>query len=100
VCSELGDEAVLFENGRIGPSRRAVELDDDRRRIFDADLIDAVLVAAECLQPPVARDAHALERVEHAVGRELRVRMLCRVHQYSTGIGSSERHRYHVATLR
>ena len=46
-----------------------------------------------------------VERIEDAVGREGGVRrrgcVFCRhAPQYSTGNGSSERHRYHVATVR
>ena len=99
---ELGDESVLLGDGLVGPAPGPVELRDDGSRVLDADLVNAILVAAKGLQPAVAAQAHRVERVEHVVRCELRVRMRrgSHRHQYSTGTGSSVRHRYQVATLR
>lgn len=44
---EFGDERMLFENRVVRPARRAIELRDDRRAVFDTDLVDAVFVAVE-----------------------------------------------------
>lgn len=71
---ELGDERMLFEDRFVRPAGRTVELRDDRRAVFDAHLIYAVFVAVEREQAPVGAQAgrhqHAVERVEHALGRE------------------------------
>jgi hypothetical protein len=40
-------ELVFFEDGFVGPALRTVELGDQRLGVFDADLIDAVLIAVE-----------------------------------------------------
>ena len=80
---ELGGKCMLLEDRGLAPARGPVELGDDRCRILDADLVDAVLVARECQHPAVAQKPHGLEGIEHAVGREARVRM--------GGIGHGER---------
>ncbi len=72
---ELGDERVLLADRVVRPARGPVELRDNRSGILDADQVDAILVAPERLQPAVAHDADAVQGVEDAVGRELRVGM-------------------------
>ena len=47
VVDQFLGEGMLFQNLRPGPAVRAIELDDDRVCLFDAHLIDAVLVAVE-----------------------------------------------------
>ena len=72
-------EGVLFEDLRVAPACRAVELrrppTAPQRRaagaaVLQPDLIDAVLVAVQAEQAPVAAQAYAVERIEHAIGRE------------------------------
>jgi len=76
---ELERERVLLENLCVGPARGAIELRDDRGRrarrlfAFEPNLVDAVLVAVQREQPPVAGEAHARKRVEHGIGGEPRV---------------------------
>ena len=64
--SQLGGEPVLFEDLRIAPSARPIELRDDDPAVFQKDLEDAVLVRVELDQPAVTAQADAVERVEHA----------------------------------
>src|SRR5690348_4025802 len=47
LLREVGRERVLFEDLRIGPTVRPVELRDARASIGQRHLIDAILVAAE-----------------------------------------------------
>ena len=78
ALGQLGDERVFFEDRRVAPARGPVELGDDRRPVFDADLVDAVFVAVERQQAAVAahadRDEDAVERIEHAIRRESRAK--------------------------
>ena len=84
ALGELERERVLLENLRVGPACGAIELCDHRRRRvrrpfrFEPDLVDAVLVAVQREQPPVAREARARKRVEHGVRGEPRVGRHCR----------------------
>jgi len=64
---EFRDERMLFVDLRVAPAPGPVEFDDDGRRIVAPDLVDAVLVAAERLQTPVAAITDAVERVEDDV---------------------------------
>ncbi len=75
VAVELRGEGVLLEDLRVGPARRTVELGHDLRAVLHAHLIDAVLVAVQRIEPAVAAQAQALERVQHHVGRKARVRV-------------------------
>jgi len=83
ALGELERECVLLENLRISPACGAIELCDYRRRRvrrplrFEPDLVDAVLVAVQREQPPVAREARACKRVEHGVRGEPRVGRFC-----------------------
>ena len=77
---ELVDERVLLEDLRVAPARGPIELRDDGRRVVAPHLVDAILVAVEREQAPVAAHAHAVERVEHAIGRQPGVGRWRRVH--------------------
>jgi len=70
ALSELECERVLFGELRVAPALRAIELGDDARPVFQARLVDAVFVAVEREQPPVAAQADRFERVEHGVRRQ------------------------------
>ena len=65
---------VLLANGILVPTPRTIELGDEWRVVFDADLVHAVLVAVEREQSPVAVKACAFQRSEEKVGRERSVR--------------------------
>src|SRR5690606_39849578 len=67
------DEGVLLGDLRVGPAPGAVELDDDGAAVLEAYLVDAVLVAVQREKAPVAAQPDRLERIEHAVGGEVRV---------------------------
>jgi len=61
---------MLFQNRRISPARGAVELGDQRRAVFHARLIDAVLITVEGQQAAVAAQTDAVQRIEHGIGGE------------------------------
>lgn len=67
---ELGAKPVLLEDGRIAPAPRPVEFCDDRRRVLETDAVDAVLVAREREQPPVAARPERLDGGEDVVRPE------------------------------
>src|SRR5690606_12252250 len=52
ALGEFLRESMLFQNLRIAPTRRPVELCDHRRFVFEPHLIDAVLVTVERELPP------------------------------------------------
>jgi hypothetical protein len=66
---------VFFEDGGVAPAARPVELGDQRRVVFDADLVDAVFIAVQRQQAAVAAQADAVEGVEHAVGAQRGIRV-------------------------
>ena len=70
---KLDYECVLFEDLGVAPAARPVELGDQRLVILDAELVDAVLVAVQRLQPAVGAQARALQRIEHRVGSQPRI---------------------------
>ena len=67
---QLQREVVLLENRLVAPASRPVELRDDRLAALDADLVDAVLVAAERKDPPIAQQAGGIDRIEDHVRRQ------------------------------
>ncbi|MNG09174.1 hypothetical protein D3C84_925800 [compost metagenome] len=70
ALGEFGGELVFFQNGFVGPALRPVKLGDQRFGVFDADLIDAVLVAVERQNARVAEKADAFDGIEHEVWGE------------------------------
>ena len=72
---QFGGKGVLFQDGRVGPAIRAIELGDQRGLAFDADLIDAVLVAVEGQHPGIAEIAQAFDGVDDEVGTQIFERM-------------------------
>ncbi|MDB5794380.1 MAG: hypothetical protein JWR25_759 [Noviherbaspirillum sp.] len=60
-------ERMFFENGRIAPAPRPIELCNHRRSLFHADLVHAIFVAVERDQSPVAMEAYAVEPVEDRI---------------------------------
>ena len=111
ALGKLANETVLFENLRIGPALRTVELGDVKRTVFHRHLVDAVFVTVEREHPSITGEPDAVQRVEHDVRRQAGERRGNIAHakyqarrqrsdQYSTGIGSRLRHKYHVATER
>ena len=73
--TQFSKKGVFFQNGRIAPARRPVELGDQRRTFFHAHLIDAVFVAIERQQAAVGAKTDRLDCIEHVIGRERRVGM-------------------------
>ncbi|MNH08055.1 hypothetical protein D3C79_674600 [compost metagenome] len=67
---QLGGEGMLFEDRCIGPAVWAIELGNQRFSVFDAHLIDAVLVAVECQNAGIAEKADTFHSVEDQVGSE------------------------------
>ncbi len=69
---------MLLENGVVGPAQRPVELRDHRRPVLHANLITTVFIAVEREHAAVGafakRHEHAVERIEHTLGREIRER--------------------------
>ncbi len=70
---QFGREGVLFEDLRVAPAPRPVELGDDDAAVFQKDLEDAVLVRVELDQAAVAAQADAVEGVEHHAGGQVRI---------------------------
>jgi hypothetical protein len=58
---------MFFLDRRIAPAASAVELRDQRRCVFDSDLIDAILEAVQREQAAVGVHASRLDRAEHGV---------------------------------
>src|SRR5262245_40159512 len=73
ALGELERERVLLVDLSVGPARRAVELGDHDGPVFEIDLVHAVFVAVQREEAPVAAHAGRLERVEHGIGREVRI---------------------------
>ena len=65
---QLCRESMLLADGRIAPATRPVELGDHRLAVFDADLVDPILVAVEREDPAIAAKSPRLERIEHGFG--------------------------------
>ncbi len=70
ALSQFEGEAVLFEDGLVGPALGAIELGDQRLAVFDADLIHAVFVAVERQHTGVAEETDAFDCVEDQVRGE------------------------------
>ena len=66
-------EAVFFQNRRVRPSIRSVELRDDGIGIFQADLIDPVFVAIQRHQSPIWLETQTLNTSEYLFGLQLLV---------------------------
>ncbi len=71
---KLDAETVLLEDCLVAPARRPIEFRDHRLPIFDANLIDAILIAIQCQESTIALKAEFLHRRENVVGLELGVR--------------------------
>ena len=63
-------KAVFFEDGFVGPAVWSIELGDQRLAVFDADLIDAVLITVQRQNAGVAEKTNAFDSVEYQIGRE------------------------------
>lgn len=68
---QLGRVGVLFEDRLVAPAAGAIELGDQRLAVFDAYLVDPVLVAIERQHAGVAEEADAFHGVEDQIGREV-----------------------------
>jgi hypothetical protein len=71
----LARELVLLVDLRVGPAPRTIELRHHHLPVVQPHLVDAVLVAVEAEEAPVGRHAGGVDGVEHAVRRELAIRM-------------------------
>src|SRR6185295_5546348 len=72
---ELERKRVLFEQCLRAPALGPVELRDARRVGFDTHLVDAVLITVEREHTTVALKPDRLDRRDHEVRREVRIRM-------------------------
>ncbi len=61
---------MLFQNRRIRPALRPVELGNQRRAVVHANLINAILVAVQGEQTTVAAQADCIKRIENQVRRQ------------------------------
>jgi hypothetical protein len=68
---ELEREGVFFEDLRVAPAPRPIELGHHRAAVFEKELEDAVLVGVELQDAAVAAKAHRIERLQHLLGREV-----------------------------
>ncbi len=68
---------MLLQNGLVGPSLRPVEFHHDGLASFDADLVDAVLIAVQWEQPAIPAQAGGFHSVQDVVRPQIAVR--CKV---------------------
>ena len=68
---QFGCEAVLFEYRCVAPALGTIKLGDDGFVVFDAYLVDAILVAVQCQEAAVAIKANMLKLFENIVGLQL-----------------------------
>ncbi len=66
-------ETVFLEDCLVAPAPRSIKLRDYRLLVFDANLIDAILIAIQCQKSPIAVIAEFLHRCENVVGLKLGV---------------------------
>ena len=71
LFQQFSTEGMLFEDLRVAPATRAIELGDQRVAVFDADLINAVLVGVEGQDAAIAAMAQGLDRVHDEVRRQV-----------------------------
>ena len=65
---------MLFEDRGVAEALRSIELRDDLGAVFETDLINAVFVAVECEQMPVAAVPGRFDRGQDLIRPELGVR--------------------------
>jgi len=70
---KFGTETVFLEYCLVAPASRPIKLCDYRLLFFDADLIDAILIAVQCQESPIAVKAQFLHRRENVIGLKLGV---------------------------
>ncbi len=75
ALGQLDGKGMVLEDLRVAPAIGAVELRHHVGVVLQAHLVDAVLVAVEREQAPVAAQADALERIQHRVGRQAFIRL-------------------------
>ncbi|MCY1512112.1 hypothetical protein D9M68_465600 [compost metagenome] len=68
---QFGAETVFLTDRRVAPALRAIELGDQRLGVFDAHLVDAVLVAVQREDACVAEKAEAFHGIQYQVGGEV-----------------------------
>ena len=61
---------MLLLDALVRPASGPVELGHQRLGVFDAYLVDPVLVAVQCQQSAVAAVVHALHGIEYVLGTE------------------------------
>ena len=71
--AELPGKTVFLEDGIVAPTLWPVKLGDDRRLIFDPDLIDAIFVTVQREKPAVAAHGQGFERLENVRGLQIGV---------------------------
>ena len=72
VC-KFATETVFLENCLVAPTPGPIEFRNNRLLVFDADLINAILVAVQGQESPVAAKIEFLHRRENVVGLKLGV---------------------------
>ena len=75
LAHEIETELMLFADLRIAPAQRSIELRDQRLAIFDADLIDTILITVQREQATIGDIALRLDCRQHEVWRERVERM-------------------------
>ena len=61
---------MLFEDRRVAPAARAVELRHHGRLVFDTHLVDPVFVAVQRQHARIADEAGTFHGIEHKVRRK------------------------------
>lgn len=64
---------MFFLDLGAAPSAWTVELGDDLVALVLVGQIDAVFIGAQRRQPSVRHKARAAQRIDHAIGREVRI---------------------------
>ena len=64
---------MLFQNLRIRPAIRPIKFGDNRLLIFDADLINAILVTVQRKQAAIAAITQTVNRIKNQIGAESRI---------------------------
>jgi hypothetical protein len=67
ALGQCRDKRVLFQDLLIRPALGAVELGDQRRPVFHARLIDAVLIAVEGEQAAVSAQTDTVQSIQYGI---------------------------------
>jgi len=73
---EFSRKAMLLEDGIVAPAPGPIKLRDHRWAVFDADLINPILVAVEGEKSAVASKAEIVDRSQNVIWLKLCVSQL------------------------